>query len=91
MTNELYFSMEELAPFFNTTSRKIGQLLKKQGYRSPDGKPTPKATSSGLVKQRYGRTQNDKYNWVWSGKQIAHILQQAGLTLVPDAPAEWLS
>jgi hypothetical protein len=85
MITDEFYSMEELATFFGSTSHKIGRLLKTLGYRASDGTPTPKAKDAGLVKRRYGKYSPDKYIWAWHPKNTAAILQQAGLTLLPGS------
>jgi hypothetical protein len=57
---------------YNSTSHRIGQLLKQHGYRDENGEPTEKARGFCWVK-RY-EFKKGRSNWKWNVEKVINFL-----------------
>ena len=79
-------SMKELGALYGVSSHAIGRLLKKEGLRTPAGKPSSRAFQDGFVMPRWSEG-SDTYFYVWATAKVIPILEAAGLKMVQNATA----
>jgi hypothetical protein len=77
-----YVSQTDLGTLFGSNSHIIGRILKKLGYRTTDGKPSPLAFQEGLIGLRDYESQPDHPLVTWHREKTIAILQKQGLKLV---------
>ena len=71
-----FATMKDIGAQFGLTSHQVGKLLKKQGLRTADGRPSPEAFQAELVSQKFDEFGH--YLWSWHVKTITSLLEQAG-------------
>ena len=71
-----FATMKDIGAAFGMTSHKVGKLLKEQGLRTADGRPSQKSFDSGLVAQKFDECGH--YLWSWKVATITSLLEQAG-------------
>lgn len=84
MKNE-YASLTELGRHYGTTNQKVGRILKEEGLRNDDGKPSTKAHKEKMVDQR-GSTNPATYYYVWHKEKTMKVLDKH-LKAIEPAPA----
>jgi hypothetical protein len=79
MNRKRFLTMSQIAKQLGSTSRKVGQVLKDEGYRLPDGEPSPLAFSQGMVEKRSFQDRPFVIYWAWHKTKTKKVLASAGL------------
>ncbi len=77
MQNSEFWTMKEIGKLYGTTSHQVGRKLKEIGLRTPEGKPSVRAFSLGLVDRRFN-TDGPGYCWAWHHERTCALLEDAG-------------
>ena len=81
-----YMTQTQLGQLFGVSSHKIGRWLVAIGLRTEDKRPSDGAHHGGFCTTAPSGTSG--YRWVWNSQKTVQALQEAGHTLVSDAPSE---
>ena len=81
-----FLTQTQLGRLFGVSSHKIGHWLIEAGLRTEDKRPSDRAHHDGFCTT--APSGSTGYHWVWNSQKTVKALQDAGHTVVSDAPAE---
>lgn len=77
---EEFMIMKDIGAMVNSTSHRVGKVLKEWGYRLQNGNPSPLAVSEGMVEERHPiEEQPWIIQYAWHVEKTCEVLKLAGV------------
>jgi hypothetical protein len=86
MSENVIITMKDIGRLVGMTSHEVGKFLKRQGLRTPDGKPSQEAFSQNLVAQKFDGYGH--YLWAWDRDAVLRLLDAAGVKAQNAPPSD---